>query len=76
MPPHADRGKDNSGGSKVPLCGSVITAGVSTRRVMRLEFLFSQKQVNLTQGASEAAAASNRGEVGSGEFLALSVSLL
>ena len=43
------------------LCGSVITAGVSTCAVMRLEFLFSQKQVNLTQGTFEAATASNRG---------------
>ena len=43
------------------LCGSMITAGVSDCAVMRLKFLFRQKQVNLTQGTFEAAPASNRG---------------
>lgn len=72
-PPQADRRvKDNAGEQVHPMWFRDYGRRVSTCTVMELEFLFSQKQVNLTQGKFETATASNkRGECGSGEFLAL-----
>lgn len=61
-PPQADRRvKDNAGEQVHPMWFRDYGRRVSTCTVMELEFLFSQKQVNLTQGKFETATASNRG---------------
>ena len=63
-PPQADRGvKDNAGEQVHPMWFRDYGRRVSTRTVTEPEFLFSQKQVNLTQGKFETATASNRGGV-------------